>query len=56
MSIGLPQKYGAQFIKSKSGRWQLYKYDKKTPNQERKKFGIEPLDKLLKIEKDMNRS
>lgn len=44
---GKPQKFGIQAIKTKNGRWKMYKIDGSVTDKERKDYGLPPL-KILR--------
>lgn len=53
-SLGRKQKYGTQFYQDKKHHWKLWPYLQKTTDEERKKYGVEPLNKLFDFAKKLN--
>jgi hypothetical protein len=54
MHQGKKQKFGTQYIR-KRGVWYLYGVNKKTTDEERKKYGLPSLQKILQELKDLNK-
>jgi len=52
LSIGQPQYFGTQFEK-KYGKWRFSPYNKKTKDEERKLYFVEPIKKSMKSVKDL---
>lgn len=53
-SFGRCQKFGTQYYQRRNGRWILWPVLKRTTDQERAQFGVEPLKELLAFEDRLN--
>ena len=55
-SLGRHQKYGTQFYIGRDGTWKIWPYSKRTTDEERRRFHVEPLKEMLAYAKRLNQA
>lgn len=53
-SLGRRQKYGTQFYLGRDGTWKIWPYSKRTTDEERNRYHVEPLKTLFAYAKRLN--